>query len=407
MVGGGRSCTVVGCLSRSSTQKNKHFYHFPSEQTLQDVWKIFTRRGNDYGVKKSSYICEDHFDPSCFVFKKKQICLAKNTIPTIFYRTTPEGETERILLTFDRDVMHYIEEDTLLNPIFDKEKREEELIEKRDQKIKEIEKLCRFCLEDRGDEDLIEINKLLKYSINPSEVMPHILISNIEIFNKKACEECFQQIIVFDGYRKRCRRSQDLIIEELKRVESEIVKLNGADYDTNSWLKTETIAWADDDEGCDDESPVENVQTGPQFHQIIMKQEEKEEIITDDHFIGFDYQTPLSIENPVDENCLDGDQIHDTLFSNPKKVRKAKRKFKSKAEKLKDLKTQNTSLAVSPTEISTRYEEDTINLKDVHYQSTVIQKCNFYECFFCKLVRNLLWTIILLIYFYLFLEIWW
>ena len=243
MGGGGRSCTVIGCLSRSSTQKDKHFYRFPSDPTFKEIWITFTRRGNDYQIKKSSVVCQDHFDPSCFVVKKKQICLAKNTIPTIFYRSTQEGEIEKYVLTFDRDVMHYVEEDTLLNPIYDKEKREEELIVKRDQKIEVIGKLCRFCLEDRGDEDLIEINKLLKYSINPSEVMPHILITNFEIFNKKACEECFQHIILFDGYRKRCRRSQDLIIEELKRVESEIVKLNGACYDPNSWLKTETVAW--------------------------------------------------------------------------------------------------------------------------------------------------------------------
>mgnify|MGYP002655259480 CR=1 FL=1 len=217
-MGGGRSCTVIGCQSRSAISRDKHFYSFPSDPTLRDVWLTFTRRGPDYEIKKSSYICQDHFDSTCIVVKKKQVCLAKNSVPTIFSRTTVEGSAEKIVLTFDRDVQHYVEEDTQLNPVYDKEKHTADLLALREQKLKEMAKLCRFCLEDRGEQKLIAINKLKEYAISPQEMMTLIGI-NVkynEIFSRNACEECFQQIFVFDGYRRRCLKAQNRLVSDMK-----------------------------------------------------------------------------------------------------------------------------------------------------------------------------------------------
>jgi THAP domain/Zinc-finger associated domain (zf-AD) len=421
-MGGGRSCSVANCSSRTR-KDNKHFYHFPNDQTIRDVWTTFTRRGADYEVKNSSYICEDHFDPSCFVFKKKQICLAKDTIPTIFYRTTPEGESEKIVLTFDRDIMHYVEEDTLLNLVFDKEKREEELIAKRDRKIEEIRKLCRFCLEDRNEESLVEISKLREYSISPTEMMPHTASASTqyhEVFSKSACEECFQQIIVFDGYRKRCRRSQDLILLGLTNIEKEIVKLGGQSFDQS--FKAESTNWSDDDDDMNQSgfqsdqygsrlvSPVKSTQSEPEFHHIIVKQEQKEEPMSEEEYHDYDFQ---ALNEAVIDNDDDFDDDQDFTIpelpkpSQPKKEKPPKKEKKprkkrptTKAERLKEKmrnqeekakKAEQALLDKSHTgpasDISTRYEDETIDIKDVYMnERSMVQKCNIYECFFCKLV---------------------
>lgn len=145
-------------------------------------------------------MCQDHFDPSCYVYKRKQQCLAKNSIPTIFLRETAEG-LEKIVLTFDQDIQHYVEEDTLLNPAFDKEKCERELLEKRRRKLSEINNLCRFCFENQ--EEGVAITRMKDYGISPNDMLTLIGINTEfnDVFSKNVCEECFQQIVSLDGYR--------------------------------------------------------------------------------------------------------------------------------------------------------------------------------------------------------------
>ena len=365
MGGGGRSCTVIGCLSRSSTQKDKHFYRFPSDPIFKDVWIIFTRRGNDYQIKKSSVVCQDHFDPSCFVVKKKQICLAKNTIPTIFYRSTPEGEFEKYVLTFDRDVMHYVEEDTLLNPVYDKEKHEVELLSKKQRKIEEIGKLCRFCLEDR-DEKLIEISKLKDYSISPSEVLALVGLNpkHNDLFSKRACEECFQQIFVFDGYRKRCKKSQDFFVDEINQIEIEIQKLFGNSGQEKSWMKKETTNWSDEEDEeeeatcCNDS--FESNQLSPfkqgtvfQFQKIVVKEEQKD-YASDEEYQ--DFQIP-------------------SIGTDDKG-------FPKKNE-------NDIAIGVTAIKALTKYENDSYDIKDVFMpEKNQSSNSRIYECFYCRLVST-------------------
>lgn len=378
-MGGGRSCSVIGCPSRSSPSSRKRFYGFPSDQTIRDVWTTFTRRGSDYVIKSSSYICEDHFDSVCFVFKKKQICLAKDTIPTIFYRTTPEGETEKIVLTFDRDIMHYIEEDTLLNPVYDKEKREEELIAKRERKIEEIGKLCRFCLEDRSEENLIEISKLKDYSIRPAEVMSLVglNIQYNELFSKNACEECFQQIFVFDGYRKRCQKAQDRMVSEIKQLEEEIQRVSGI-LAESSWLKAETSANWNDDEVMNESlessqlvSPVKSIE--PEFHQIIVKQERKP--MSDDEFDEFEYSAiPLDVSEDIED------------FPDYSAVDSSSHEFKvpDLQAKKEDESDDGTDILDSGMKKLTQYDD--METSGIVEGSKQHNNSRIFECFFCRIV---------------------
>ena len=346
--------------------KEKHFYRFPSDPTLRDVWLTFTRRGTDYEVKKSSFICQDHFDGSCFVIKKKQVCLAKGTIPTIFYRNTAEGE-EKIVLTFDHDVLHYAEEDTLLNPVYDKDKHERDLLEKRDEKLKLMRKLCRFCLEDTCEEKLISISKLKDYSINPSDIITIFGLQTEfeEMFSKNACEDCFQQIFVFDGYRKRCRKAQDRLLSDLKDLDKKITDVQGEYLSTATpWFKTE-MSWndeEDEDENVDSISPAKFFDKSPDFHKIIVKEEREEEpdhLSDDDVFENYamqsidetvedDYTTP---EMPSKEDVEQEDEVQDVLKS-------------------------------------TKYIQDTFDI--IIHGNTQLGTSRIYECFFCNMVSELL-----------------
>jgi hypothetical protein len=370
MVGGGRSCAVVGCQSRSSAHKDKHFYRFPSDQILSDVWKSFTRRGTDFTLKKSSVMCQDHFDPSCFVAKKKQVTLAKNTVPTIFYRSSPEGE-EKIVLTFDQDVMHYIEADTLLNPVYDREKREEELLTKRKRKLDKFGRLCRFCLEDRDQEKLMTISKLKDYSINPNEVMALIGIDPKynDLFGKSACEDCFQQIFVFDGYRKRCKKTQDQLVNELKDIEKEIQMVCGYS-EQSSWMKTEMANWSEDEDAYNDSFGSSRVKSTRQsnddyqFHKIIVKEERKDEA-PDIEYQDFHLASVTMDESAAEEDCL------------------------SAADTDPNLDDAEVPPDENPIKAMTQYETDTYDIKDV-FVSEKHQSSNsrIYECFYCRLVSG-------------------
>lgn len=415
-MGGGRSCSVVGCSNRSMPNEKRRFYGFPSNPIFKEIWITFTRRENDFQIKSSSYICENHFHPSCFLFKKKNICLAKSTVPTIFYRTTSEGENERIELTFDRDVMHYIGEDTLLNPVFDKEKRQAELVEKRDRKIEEIQKLCRFCLE--GDEGLIEISKLHEYNINSSEVMNLFGLSMHQnnIFGKNACEECFQQIFIFDGYRKRFRKSQDQLINVIKQIDLEIAQLGGKD---NLWVKTEGTNWDESDNDLNESFEYEQegkpahitttttiVAQDPEFHQVVVKQEKDGDdgIFDNDYYTDFGApsvsmelgnDSDTEVENEEKELCTK------PKLSKPKNFKSEVlnfntaikeenkpipvKKSRSKKEETKKIR----EAAAEALKTLTRYEDMDVGVVCQDEALKQPTACSIYECFFCRVVREI------------------
>ena len=408
-MGGGRSCSVVGCSNRSMPNEKRRFYGFPSDPIFKEIWITFTRRENDFQIKSSSYVCENHFHPSCFLFKKKNICLAKNTVPTIFYRTTSEGESERIELTFDRDVMHYIGEDTLLNPVFDKEKRQVELVEKRDRKLEEIKKLCRFCLET--DEGLIEISKLHEYNISPTEVMNlfGLGMHQNNIFGKNACEECFQQIFIFDGYRKRCRKSQDQLINVIKQIDLEIAQLCGKD---NLWVKTEGTNWDKSDNDLNEsfeyeqETPVQIQVQDPEFHQVVVKQEKDgvDEMFDNDNYP--DYVTPsieMELGNDSDTEVEnEGKEIcRKPKLMKPKKPKPeklsintaVKEEIKSIPVKKSRSKKEETNkirqAAAEALKSLTRYEDMDVGVVCQNEALKQPTACSIYECFFCRVVRKI------------------
>lgn len=286
---GTKSCCVIDCRNRRTREKGNHFFRFPPEQPYRDLWINFSRRGSDFVVKKHSKICQDHFKSSCLVYKKKVVLLANHSVPTIFYRETPKG-TEKIVLKLDPDLMHYINAESLLNPAYDKERNENELMEKQKMRKAEIKKSCRFCFEDpiEDEKNFVDIDKLKSYTIKIDSVFTLIGLStkHNNQFSKVMCEECFQQIVLFDGYKKRCMKAQDRVIEELKELELNLQKLQGGTVDPELWDKPQP-SW-DDDNNDDEDDDKHNISistissaikselitiTEPSFQKVLIKEE--------------------------------------------------------------------------------------------------------------------------------------
>ncbi|CRL07926.1 CLUMA_CG021004, isoform A [Clunio marinus] len=400
---GGRRCAVVGCKSRTvkKGEQGVHFYRIPKEQPWKDIWTTFTRRGSDFEVKKFTSICHEHFAASAFDYKKKLTLLQKNAVPTIFKRDTLNG-LETVVLTFDRSVLHYVETDTLLNPAYDKEKRIQEILEKRNTKLKEILQLCRFC-SDSGD-GFLQINTLKDYSINPTEMMNLLgIASDKDIFSNLTCEECFQQIIIIDGYRKRCQRAQHNLNEEIKVLDVNLEKISKMCVDGSSWMKTET--WDDDDDDADDdyflndinvresEANSKEYKQEQDFHEIILKEEGNDVSSSDANLKDF---LTLSDENLYD-HITGFEQIETLTGSNPfcdtemKSKKATKSTAKSKTPKktkginetcakitLKVVKVKNETMLCQESKQETfGHEQRIIPMKKRPHNLKT------YECFFC------------------------
>ncbi|CRL07924.1 CLUMA_CG020945, isoform A [Clunio marinus] len=254
------NCAVIGCrpfskLDNPKNDKRVRFFPFPKEQPWKDIWITFTRRGSDFEVTSSSGICEEHFSRADFNVKKKNKILKKEAVPTIFKRETSDGGLETVVLTFDRSILHYLDADTLLPPAYDKEKRIQDILEKRNTMVKEILQSCRFCSE--SEKDLLPINKLEDYTINPTDMINFLgIASDKNFFSDLICEECFQQIITLDAYGKRCQRAQHNLIEEIKVLEANLEKLDKMSLYEN--LFDETVAWnCEDDNNFSDDAQSE------------------------------------------------------------------------------------------------------------------------------------------------------
>lgn len=418
---------VIGCRNCSQNSRNKHFYKVPKFEPLRSSWITFSRRGEYYGDRRL-YICEDHFHPSCFDYKKKQVLLAKGTVPTIFRRLTAEGE-EIVVVTYDSAIHHYLEEGTLLNPAYDREKHEQDLVEKQARKLAELQKLCRFCAEVDHNKPLIAIDKLKKYSIRPVDVFTIIgLNTEPKIFSNEICEECFQFVVSIDGYQRRCVKAQNALILEVKHIDEELHKLRGTSgSDPNSWNML-VDAWNDNEEeeeeealDDDEEDDLNSGSSPKKIEDVVVKTETKDEPMSPGEVdVDFDdWQTETidpdypshdsDFEMPPVDTKLEHDIIEEEGTSKkkrgrPKKVKETDPTKKPKAvkNKAKKLKPENDDEVEEVTEASLPMKEpkpipenpdffgkDLYNPMDTSAVIINAERQHFalriYECFFCRL----------------------
>lgn len=231
------SCAVLGCRNRF-IRGGKHFYRFPKNEQFQKLWVQFTRKGHNFEVKKCSAVCEDHFAADRVIAKKKgRLYLIKKTVPTIFFRDTKEG-LERITIEFDSENCQYVGQESvnlLRNSVSAYE--EKALTHDRRQKLIELKNLCRFCFESQN-EKFVALNKLQAYSIDPSEMLALIGVGlqYSEVFSEIVCEQCFQQLVSIDGYRKRCRKAQEEIIAEMQELDEKLQQVRSEKTEDYPWF---------------------------------------------------------------------------------------------------------------------------------------------------------------------------
>lgn len=242
-------CAVFGCRSRF-VRGGKHFYRFPKNELFKQLWVQFTRKGLDYEVKSCSAICEDHFEKNRVVTKKKgRLYLLKQTVPTIFYRDSKEG-TQKVTVEFDSTNFVYVGEESVdLHRSLNTAEEEKSVVHERRQRVKELKSLCRFCFESQDDR-FVAISKLQAYSIDPDEMLVNIGLDPQynEVFSEILCEQCFQQIVSIDGYRKRCVKAQDEIIAEMQELDSKLQTVGNMSVEEHPWFKYDEILEEEEEE---------------------------------------------------------------------------------------------------------------------------------------------------------------
>lgn len=230
----------MGCRSRF-VRGGKHFYRFPKDPVFQSLWVQFTRKGNKFVVKKCSAVCEDHFDEARVVIKKKgRLYLMKRTVPTIYYRDTKLG-TERVSVDFDPVSLQYVGHESV-NLIRGTVTAQEDkaLQQVRCQKIKQLKSLCRFCFEESQDDKFVAMSRLESYGIDPEEILITLALGTVysDCFSEIVCEQCFQQVVAIDGFRRRCRKAQESTIAELDELDSKLQNIQSSAVEM-PWFKFE------------------------------------------------------------------------------------------------------------------------------------------------------------------------
>lgn len=210
---------------------------------FKNLWIQFTRKGNDFTVKKCSAVCEDHFADERVVVKKKgRLYLIKKTVPTIYFREAKEG-LEKVTVEFDPVDCQYVGQESvnLLRGTVSAQE-EKALIDERRNRVLELKSLCRFCFESQDDK-FVAITRLESYSIDPNEMLTLVGIGPQynEVFSEIVCEQCFQQIVSIDGYRKRCRKAQDELVAEMQELDQRLQVIRNLKTEERPWFKYEPI----------------------------------------------------------------------------------------------------------------------------------------------------------------------
>jgi THAP domain len=195
-----------------------------------EFWIKFTQQKSNFQPKGSSTICEDHFAKDSFQKKKDRVCLSKDAVPTIILRQTSSG-VEKIEINFDAENRCYNENDfSLLSAIFKGNSVDEEsVVRRKQQKLEEFKSVCRFCFCNDVKEEFncIPINKLETYSIDINEFIKMLGMeaNNTDIFSDILCEQCFQQIVEIDAFRKKCTEAQHEMLSEIQEIDEELSKI--------------------------------------------------------------------------------------------------------------------------------------------------------------------------------------
>lgn len=382
-------CSVVGCRNRFSRGK-LHFYRFPKDYR-RELWIQFTRKGNNFTPKGSSTICEVHFTKECFVEKKDRVHLSKDAVPTIFFKSTIIG-IEMVQVPYDTESRQYFGDESieLLRGKISVED-EEAITNKRQQKIEELKNLCRFCFcfDPKNESKCIAISKLDAYQIDLNELLLSMGLAqqqSHEIFGELVCEQCFQQIVDIDIFKKKCREAQEEVFVEIQELENKIQEIRNTKNSGKAWFKCDVGLKADSpmnieileehlvDDGEFDDA---NYQYEPQMSEAQLDPtEEYIEEIHDGYKIIYQ-QLPGTIESEekIFKDITEGEMIAEESFGACQSM---------DIQVLSDSKPDENDAKLPPQGV----DEYTIASTDDIIKNPERNRFCFriYECFFCKMV---------------------
>lgn len=233
-------CSVVGCRNRFARGK-LHFYRFPKDDR-RNAWIQFTRKGNNFQPKNSSTICEVHFSKEFFQEKKDRVHLSKDAVPTIFFKQSSLG-LEMVQVSYDHSNRQYFGQESIemLQGTISAED-EEAISNKRQQKLDELKTLCRFCFcfDTKIESKCVSIAKLDSYNINLNDLLTSLGLSlqSNEVYGELVCEQCFQQIVELDLFKKKCKDAQDEVFFEIQELENKLKEVRSK-KNGKLWSKSE------------------------------------------------------------------------------------------------------------------------------------------------------------------------
>lgn len=190
----------------------------------------------------SSTICEVHFTKESFVEKKDRVFLDKDAVPTIFFKPSSLG-LEMVQVPYDAVNHQYFGKEGIELLRGDISVEDEEAVtNKRQEKLVELKSLCRFCFcsDAKNENKCVSIAKLDSYQINLDELMTSLGLTQptSDILGELVCEQCFQQIVEIDLFKKKCRDAQEEVLSDVQELENKIQEIrNNKSASSKTWSK--------------------------------------------------------------------------------------------------------------------------------------------------------------------------
>lgn len=319
--------------------------------------------------------------------------LSKDAVPTIFFKQSSIG-LEMVQIKYDAENHQYFGQESieLLRGKISVED-EEAIANKRQQKLDELKSLCRFCFcnDPKNESKCVSINKLDAYQIELNDLLTSLGLGSepIEVFGELVCEQCFQQIVEIDLFKKKCREAQEEVFAEIQELDNKIQEIRNS--------KSSGVAWRKSDVGLSvDESQME-----ASTIEIL-----EEHLVDEDEFE--DSYEPQVIESQMESNeeyieeihegykivyqqIPDSNMSHDKLFKEisvneimPEEALEACQSMDIQV--MHSFKEEEEEDKMEPQGVD---EYQTASTDDIIKNPERNRFCfRIYECFFCKMVSG-------------------
>jgi hypothetical protein len=332
------------------------------------------------------------------VEKKDRVHLTKDAVPTIFFKNSTLG-LEMVQVSYDAENQQYFGQESIefLRGNISAED-EEAIMNRKQERLDELKGLCRFCYchDPKNESKCLQVSKLESYNIDISELLLSLSLSQTSEFSgEMVCEQCFQQIVEIDLFKKKCREAQEEICFEILELENKIHEIRNSKSSGKVWHKNEVGLKMDREQQLEASTTIEVLEEhlvddaefeDVNYQQIDEYEEYKmvgsEEYIEEIHD-GFKiiYQQ-LPESNPCDESIMkpivDGEIMQDNALEGCQPIN-------IEAMEIVNLKSDDDGTGTAMQGVD---EYEAVTTDDIIKNPERNRFCfRIYECFFCKMVR--------------------